>query len=129
MVGSGNAKKSPGAHVASREMERKKSSPSHWYNGVAEDGNHDNRSRSHHRRYMEASYACYHGNTNCRHVTEDEMGSVYSYISSGSRPHAPHSVQSFGHSMASAYCHGDLFNDDITAICRSFCTFPWLWLW
>ena len=34
-----------------------------------------------------------------------------------------------GHSMASAYCHGDLFNDDITAICRSFCTFPWLWLW
>ena len=48
MVGSGNAKKSPGAHVASREMERKKSPPSHWYNGVAEDSSHDNRSRSHH---------------------------------------------------------------------------------
>ena len=63
MLGSSNAKKSPGAHVASREMERKKSPPSHWYNGVAEDGNHDNRSRSHHRRYMDSSYTCYHGNT------------------------------------------------------------------
>ena len=39
------------------------------------------------------------------------MGSVYSYISSGSRPRAPHSVQSSaysGHSMVSAYHHGDL---------------------
>ena len=54
-TGSGNAKKSPGAHTA-RDMERKKS-PSHWYNGVAEDGGHDNQSRSHHRRYVDTSYA------------------------------------------------------------------------
>ena len=40
---------SPGAY-GGREMERKKSPPAHWYNGVAEDGGHDNRSRSHHKR-------------------------------------------------------------------------------
>ena len=62
MVGSGNAKKSPGVHVSGMEMECKKSRPSHWYNGVAEDGSHDNQSRSDHRRYMEASYTCYHSN-------------------------------------------------------------------
>lgn len=47
LIGSGNDKKSPD-HSGLHAMDRKKSPPSHWYNGVAEDG-HDNRSR--HRRY------------------------------------------------------------------------------
>ena len=37
--------------------------------------------------------------------------SVISYMSAGSRPHGPHSVQSSGysgHSMASAYRHGNI---------------------
>ena len=35
--------------------------------------------------------------------------SVYSYMSAGSRPHGPHSVQSSGgHSMASAYRQGNI---------------------
>ena len=34
---------------------------------------------------------------------------LYSYMSSGSRPRVPHSL--LRHSMASAYCHGNLLYD------------------
>ena len=44
-MGSANAKKSPGAQVANRKIECKKSLPSHWYNGVAEDSFYDNQTR------------------------------------------------------------------------------------
>ena len=61
-LGSGHIKKSSSSHGV-REMDRKKSPPSNWYNGVAEDGSHDNRSnysRAHHRRYVDMS---------CMHIT------------------------------------------------------------
>ena len=49
VTGSGHDRK-----PAAREMDRKKSPPSHWYNGVAE-GSYDNHARAHHRRYIDTT--------------------------------------------------------------------------